>query len=136
MAVLKHKLEERFKNPFAGSQGTAPGLDPDAVQKLRALGYFAYRSAMYRSSFSSTALASGLPNRRRDCGSSTPRLRQATHSGRMTSRRAKQYWTRCAKRIRSNISFPSCWGKLLCDKNCRGPSRLRSPGMLAAESAV
>ena len=62
VAVLKGKLEKRLKNPFAGSQGNATGLDPDAVQKLRALGYFAYRSAMFRSSFSSTALASGLPD--------------------------------------------------------------------------
>lgn len=62
VAVLKDKLQQRLKNnPFAPIKGDAPGLDPEAVQKLRALGYFAYRSAMYRSGLP-TGLGSDLPD--------------------------------------------------------------------------
>jgi arylsulfatase A-like enzyme/Tfp pilus assembly protein PilF len=62
VAVLKDKLQERLKNnPFARTEGGGPGLDPDAVKKLRALGYFAYRSAAYRAGLP-TVLASDLPD--------------------------------------------------------------------------
>jgi arylsulfatase A-like enzyme/Flp pilus assembly protein TadD len=62
VAVLKDKLQQRLKhNPFAPVGGDAPGLDPEAVKKLRALGYFAYRSAVYRSGLP-TGLGSDLPD--------------------------------------------------------------------------
>jgi choline-sulfatase len=62
VAVLKDKLQQRLKNnPFAPTKADAPALDPDAVKKLRALGYFAYRSAMYRSGLP-TGLGSDLPD--------------------------------------------------------------------------
>ncbi len=58
--VLKSKLQEKLKNnPFARKESGA-GLDPDALKKLRALGYFGYRSAVYRSA--PTGLDSNLPD--------------------------------------------------------------------------
>jgi choline-sulfatase len=58
VSVLKDKLQQRLRNnPFAAAKGDAAGIDPDAAKKLRALGYFAYRSAIYRS-----GLPSGLPS--------------------------------------------------------------------------
>jgi arylsulfatase A-like enzyme/Tfp pilus assembly protein PilF len=57
-SVLKDKLQQRLKvNPFAQSQGNGSGLDPDAAEKLRALGYVAYRAPV-----SAEALAKGLPD--------------------------------------------------------------------------
>jgi arylsulfatase A-like enzyme len=59
VAVLKEKLQQRLKvNPFVK---TAPDqetkLSPDAAEKLRALGYMAYRSPV-----SDASLAVGLPD--------------------------------------------------------------------------
>ncbi len=57
-AVLKDKLQQRLKeHPFIGADGGNAGLSPDALDKLRALGYVAYRSPV-----SSAALAAGLPD--------------------------------------------------------------------------
>ena len=62
VAVLKEKLQTRLQNhPFTpaqvgGQDGGSP-LSPDALEKLRALGYVAYRSPV-----SAEALASGLPD--------------------------------------------------------------------------
>src|SRR4029077_17507821 len=58
VAVLKDKLKTRLQNrPFTPTQASSSELSPDALQKLRALGYVAYRSPV-----SSEALASGLPD--------------------------------------------------------------------------
>ncbi len=58
VAVLKDKLQKLLRNnPFTPSAGGSPGLSPDAQEKLRALGYVAYRSPV-----SSAALAAGLPD--------------------------------------------------------------------------
>lgn len=62
VAVLKEKLQTRLrKHPFtpseAGSQGSSSQLSPEALEKLRALGYVAYRSPV-----SAEALAAGLPD--------------------------------------------------------------------------
>jgi arylsulfatase A-like enzyme/Tfp pilus assembly protein PilF len=62
VAVLKDKLQQQLKNnPFTKTDAVGPGLDPEAVKKLRALGYFAYRSAAYRAGLP-TGLASDLPD--------------------------------------------------------------------------
>jgi arylsulfatase A-like enzyme/Flp pilus assembly protein TadD len=62
VAVLKEKLETRLRtHPFTpaevGGQDGSSQLSPDALEKLRALGYVAYRSPV-----SADALASGLPD--------------------------------------------------------------------------
>jgi choline-sulfatase len=58
VAVLKDKLKTRLQNrPFTPTQASSSELSPDALEKLRALGYVAYRSPV-----SSEALASGLPD--------------------------------------------------------------------------
>ena len=59
VAVLKVKLQQRLKvNPFAKATANQDAkLSPDAAEKLRALGYMAYRSPV-----SADALAAGLPD--------------------------------------------------------------------------
>ena len=58
VAVLKDKLQALLRrNPFRPQENTASGLSPDALEKLRALGYVAYRSPV-----SLEALAAGLPD--------------------------------------------------------------------------
>jgi len=58
VAVLKDKLKTRLQNrPFTPTQASSSELSPDALEKLRALGYVAYRSPV-----SPEALASGLPD--------------------------------------------------------------------------
>jgi arylsulfatase A-like enzyme/Flp pilus assembly protein TadD len=59
VAVLKEKLQQRLKvNPFAKATADQDSkLNPDAAEKLRALGYMAYRSPV-----SADALAAGLPD--------------------------------------------------------------------------
>ena len=57
-AVLKSKLQQLLsKNPFQVAKGGTSSLSPDAAEKLRALGYVAYRSPV-----SAEALAAGLPD--------------------------------------------------------------------------
>lgn len=57
VAVLKDKLQARLRvRPYSPS-GAASGLSPDALDKLRSLGYVAYRSPV-----SAGALTSGLPD--------------------------------------------------------------------------
>ena len=58
VAVLKDKLEVRLRNnPFKPGVDRPSQLGPDALEKLRALGYVAYRSPV-----SPEALAAGLPD--------------------------------------------------------------------------
>jgi tetratricopeptide (TPR) repeat protein len=58
VAVLKDKLQKlQASNAFKPSQGENASLSPDALEKLRALGYVAYRSPV-----SQEALAAGLPD--------------------------------------------------------------------------
>jgi choline-sulfatase len=58
IAVLKDKLKMRLQSrPFTPTQASSSELSPDALEKLRALGYVAYHSPV-----SSEALASGLPD--------------------------------------------------------------------------
>ncbi len=58
VAVLKDKLQALLRrNPFKPQENAASGLSPDALEKLRALGYVAYRSPV-----SPEALAAGLPD--------------------------------------------------------------------------
>jgi choline-sulfatase len=58
VAVLKDKLQALLRhNPFTVAEGGSSGLSPDALEKLRALGYVAYRSPV-----SPAALAAGLPD--------------------------------------------------------------------------
>ncbi len=58
LAVLKDKLQNRLRNhPYTPPADSNSGLSPDALDKLRALGYVAYRSPV-----SPGALASGLPD--------------------------------------------------------------------------
>jgi arylsulfatase A-like enzyme/Flp pilus assembly protein TadD len=58
VAVFKEKLKTRLQNhPFTPTQGANGQLSPDALEKLRSLGYAAYRSPL-----SADALASGLPD--------------------------------------------------------------------------
>ncbi len=57
-AVLKSKLQQLLsKNPFQAAKTEPSSVSPDAVEKLRALGYVAYRSPV-----SAEALAAGLPD--------------------------------------------------------------------------
>ena len=58
VAVLKDKLQSLLRqNPFKPQETGTSGLSPDALEKLRALGYVAYRSPV-----SPEALAAGLPD--------------------------------------------------------------------------
>jgi choline-sulfatase len=58
VAVLKDKLQTLLRDrPYAPGAESNSGLSPDALDKLRALGYVAYRSPV-----STGALASGLPD--------------------------------------------------------------------------
>jgi choline-sulfatase len=58
VAVLKEKLRMRLQDrPFTAAQSDSSELSPDALEKLRALGYVAYRSPV-----STEALAAGLPD--------------------------------------------------------------------------
>jgi arylsulfatase A-like enzyme/Flp pilus assembly protein TadD len=58
VAVLKDKLQKLLADrPYAPGAGNNSGLSTDALNKLRALGYVAYRSPV-----SPDALASGLPD--------------------------------------------------------------------------
>ncbi|MGA8314141.1 MAG: sulfatase-like hydrolase/transferase [Terriglobales bacterium] len=57
VAVLEDKLQSLLRqNPFKPAEGGS-GLSPDALEKLRALGYVAYRSPV-----SPEALVAGLPD--------------------------------------------------------------------------
>jgi len=57
-AVLKEKLHSRMHhNPYNPPAGGNSNLSPDALEKLRALGYVAYHSPV-----SPEALAAGLPD--------------------------------------------------------------------------
>lgn len=58
VAVFKDKLQALLRNrPYGAPSDSNSGLSPDALEKLRALGYVAYRSPV-----SAEALASGLPD--------------------------------------------------------------------------
>jgi arylsulfatase A-like enzyme/Tfp pilus assembly protein PilF len=58
VAVLAHKLQGLLqRNSFKPVENATSGLSPDALEKLRALGYVAYRSPI-----SPEALAAGLPD--------------------------------------------------------------------------
>jgi arylsulfatase A-like enzyme/Flp pilus assembly protein TadD len=58
VAVLKDKLQARLRDrPYQASADGSAGLSSEALEKLRALGYVAYRSPV-----SADALASGLPD--------------------------------------------------------------------------
>ena len=58
VAVLDDKLQALLRqNPFKPGEPGTSGLSPDALEKLRALGYVAYRSPV-----SPEALAAGLPD--------------------------------------------------------------------------
>lgn len=58
VAVLEHKLQVLLrKNPFKPAESANSGLSSDALEKLRALGYVAFRSPV-----SPEALAAGLPD--------------------------------------------------------------------------
>jgi Flp pilus assembly protein TadD len=58
VAVLEDKLQSLLRrNPFKPAENATSGLSPDALEKLRALGYVAYRSPV-----SAEALAAGLPD--------------------------------------------------------------------------
>lgn len=58
VAVLEDKLQTLLRqNPYKPAESGTSGLSPDALEKLRALGYVAYRSPV-----SPEALAAGLPD--------------------------------------------------------------------------
>ncbi len=58
VVVLKSKLQQLLAaNPFQAAKTDASNMSPDAAEKLRALGYVAYRSPV-----STEALAAGLPD--------------------------------------------------------------------------
>jgi tetratricopeptide (TPR) repeat protein len=58
VAVLRAKVEARLQDhPFVATHAGGSEISPDALEKLRALGYTAYRSPV-----SAEALASGLPD--------------------------------------------------------------------------
>ena len=58
VAVFKDKLQQRLKNnPFARDEPKGVGLNPETAEKLRALGYVAYRTPV-----PGAALAAGLPD--------------------------------------------------------------------------
>src|SRR5439155_21030389 len=57
-SVLKEKLQSLLqRNPYKPPEGGNSNLSPDALEKLRALGYVAYHSPV-----SPEALAAGLPD--------------------------------------------------------------------------
>ena len=73
VAVLKEKLQQRLRNnPFAKDESKGSGLSPDTVEKLRALGYVAYRAPV-----SAEALAGGLPDPKSKVGEFQDILRSA-----------------------------------------------------------
>ena len=56
LAVLKDKLQAQFRErPYTPAENSNSGLSPDALDKLRSLGYVAYRSPV-----SANTLAAGL----------------------------------------------------------------------------
>jgi tetratricopeptide (TPR) repeat protein len=58
MGVLKDKLQQTLKNnPFTRDKAQDSGVNPDTIERLRALGYVAYRAPV-----SDAALAAGLPD--------------------------------------------------------------------------
>jgi choline-sulfatase len=58
VAVLKDKLQTLLqRNPYAGTTGASVGMNPDAVEKLRALGYVAFHSPV-----PAETIAKGLPD--------------------------------------------------------------------------
>jgi len=58
VAVLKDKLQRRMKiNPFGAPDEAHSGLSSDTIERLRALGYVAYRAPV-----SAAALKAGLPD--------------------------------------------------------------------------
>ena len=58
VAVLKDKLQQLMKlDPFKPADTSNASVSPDAIEKLRALGYVAYKSPV-----SADALAAGLPD--------------------------------------------------------------------------
>ena len=58
VAVLQEKLQSLLRrDPFKPTENRSSGLSPDALEKLSALGYVAYRSPV-----SAEALAAGLPD--------------------------------------------------------------------------
>jgi choline-sulfatase len=58
VAVLQEKLQSLLRrDPFKPAENRSSGLSPDALEKLSALGYVAYRSPV-----SPEALAAGLPD--------------------------------------------------------------------------
>jgi Tfp pilus assembly protein PilF len=58
IAVFKDKLQSMLeRNPYKGTTDANAGVSPDALEKLRALGYVAYHSPV-----SPEALAAGLPD--------------------------------------------------------------------------
>jgi choline-sulfatase len=64
VSVLKEKLQQRLKvNSFARSSEPNSGLSPDTLERLRALGYVAYRAPV-----SAQALAAGLPDPKKKIG--------------------------------------------------------------------
>jgi choline-sulfatase len=64
VAVLKEKLQGRLRNhPYTPTADSNSRLSPDALDKLRALGYVTYRSPV-----SSTALGSTLPDPKNKLG--------------------------------------------------------------------
>ena len=58
VAVLKDKLQELLqRNPYKGASDATASMSPDALEKLRALGYVAYHSPV-----PAEAIAKGLPD--------------------------------------------------------------------------
>ena len=77
VAVLEDKLQSLLRqNPFKPGETGTSGLSPDALEKLRALGYVAYRSPV-----SPEALAAGLPDPKSKLWEFNAILEAATPSG-------------------------------------------------------
>ena len=101
-AVLKDKLQKLLrKNPFESAADANEHLSADSLEKLRALGYVAYRSPV-----SAEALAAGLPDPKQNFRNLMPSSKLRTHFGRTTSRREKRCspkWKKRTRHVRSRV---------------------------------
>ena len=108
VAVLDDKLQSLLRqNPFKPGEPGTSGLSPDALEKLRALGYVAYRSPV-----SPEALAAGLPDPKNKLWEFNAILEAADafQAGDVRSRQ-ERCWRRSARAIRRCMSCPFMLGE-------------------------
>ena len=111
VAVLDDKLQSLLRqNPFKPGEPGTSGLSPDALEKLQALGYVAYRSPV------SARGAGGRPARSQEqvVGVQCHPGGSRRLSGWRRRSRQERCWRRSARAIRRCMSSLSCWERMRC----------------------